>query len=76
MMTRYLSLIHIFCHLGGLVLRELPRLFRLDALRQRFLLDATLIIVHLCHPNDVAICKAHEIKVRRAVIINEQRRCV
>ena len=56
---------------GGLVLRKLPRLSHLNALRQRFLLNAGQIIVHLCHPNNVAICKTHEIKVRRTVIINE-----
>ena len=26
-----------------------------------------------CHPNDIAICETHEIKVRRAVIVDEER---
>lgn len=52
--------------LAGLSCRKFPRLSHFNALRQRFLLDAGQIIVHFCHPNDIAICETHEIKVRRA----------
>ena len=60
-------------YFGGLVLREFPRLPYFDALRQCLLLDAGQVIVHLCHPDDIAIRETHEIKVRRAVIVDEER---
>lgn len=59
--------------LAGLSCEKFPRLSHFNALRQRFLLDAGQIIVHFCHPNDIAICETHEIKVRRAVIVDEER---
>ena len=55
----------------GIVGRILPRLSVVDSFFQRAGIDAHSVLIIGCHPQIVAIIKAHVIEIRFAIIIGE-----